>query len=65
MFCNKYCNTLLFCNIYYNISYQNKPYCNSQEGCNTKVLQQFAILLQYDTIGPNPSVCVHIYADRG
>ena len=43
-FCNKYCNTLRFCNTYWIILW-----C-----CNTKVLQYFAIVLQYNTIGTTP-----------
>ena len=43
--CNKYCNTLIFCN----------TYCNTLWCCNTKVLQYFAIVLQYNTIGTTPA----------
>ena len=43
-FCNKYCNTLKFCN----------TYCNTLWYCNIKVLEYFAIVLQYNTIGATP-----------
>ena len=50
--CIKYYITLRFCN----------KYCNTLKFCNTKVLQYFAILLQYNTIGTTSAsfVCYFI-----
>ena len=52
--CNTFCNTWKICNCYCN------TYCNALWCYNTKVLQYFAKVLQYNTIGTTPVRCYRI-----